>query len=60
MIIIPLFGIVLYTLACMLIAHLGRNGKFAFWGNFLISVIFTPVIGLVVLLAQDLRPKKTA
>lgn len=34
----------------------GRDYKFGFWGNFLISLIFTPIIGLIVVLAQDRRP----
>jgi len=34
----------------------GRGFKFGFWGNFVISLIFTPVIGVIVLLAQDPRP----
>ena len=58
MIIIPLFGFVLYTLGCLLMAYLGRNGKFAFWGNFFVSLIFSPIIGFVVVLAQDNRVRQ--
>lgn len=60
MIIIPLFGIVLYVMACSLLAYVGRNGKFTFWGNFWVSVIFTPIIGILVVLAQDNRAPKKA
>jgi hypothetical protein len=61
MIIIPLFGLVLYVVACALLAYVGRYGKFTFWGNFWVCVIFTPVIGLLVVLAQDNRsPRKLA
>ena len=35
---------------------IGRDYKFGFWGNFLISLLFTPIIGLIVILAQDRRP----
>lgn len=35
---------------------IGRDYKFGFWGNFWISLIFTPIIGVIVLLAQDRRP----
>ena len=58
MIIIPLFGFILYTLGCLLMAYLGRNGKFSFWGNFFVSVIFTPIIGIIVVLAQDNRVRQ--
>jgi hypothetical protein len=34
----------------------GRNYKFGFWGNFLISLLFTPIVGVIVILAQDRRP----
>ncbi len=60
MIIIPLFGLVLYVVACVIMAYVGRNGKFTFWGNFWVSVIFTPIIGLLVVLAQDNRNAKKA
>jgi hypothetical protein len=60
MIIIPLFGLVLYVVACVIMAYAGRNGKFAFWGNFWVSVVFTPIIGLIVVLAQDNRNAKKA
>lgn len=39
-----------------LIALLGRNKRFGFFGNFLISFLFSPVVGLIVLLASDDRP----
>ncbi|EXJ13521.1 hypothetical protein [Imhoffiella purpurea] len=37
------------------LGYLGRDFKYGFWGNFVISLVFTPVIGLIVLLAQDRR-----
>lgn len=57
MIALPFLGVILYVLACWLIALIGRSGKFGFWGNFWTSVILTPVIGFVILLAQDLGAK---
>ena len=56
---LPLF-LILYVASCCLLGHLGRDCKFSFWGNFWVSIILTPVIGLVVLLAQDHRPAKKA
>ncbi len=54
----PLIFIILYVALCWLFGYLGRNTKFSFWGNFWVSVVFTPVIGLIVLLAQDSRPER--
>ena len=58
MIIVPFYVAIIYTLACIILGYLGRSGKFAFWGNFFVSLILTPVIGLLVVLAQDLNPQK--
>lgn len=56
---LPTLGfIILYVGFCWLLGYLGRNAKFSFWGNFWVSVVLTPIIGIVVLLAQDNRPKK--
>ncbi len=38
-----------------LIGLLGRNKRFGFFGNFLISFLFSPVVGVIVLLASDDR-----
>jgi len=56
MIILPLINVILYVALCCLMAFLGRYTKFAFWGNFWVNVIFTPIIGILVLLAQESRP----
>ena len=37
------------------VGFIGRDYKYGFWGNFLVSMIFTPVVGVLVLLAQDRR-----
>lgn len=50
--------LILYIGFCWLLGYLGRNCKFGFWGNFWVSAVLTPVIGIVVLLAQDQRPEK--
>ena len=49
---------ILYVAFCWLLGHLGRHTKFSFAGNFWISILFTPVIGILVLLAQESRPPK--
>jgi len=41
----------------LLIGLLGINRKLGFWGYFFGSLLFTPLIGLLLLLASDPRPK---
>lgn len=45
-----------YILLCVVIAFMGRGKKFGFWGNLFASMLLTPLVGLIVLLAQDNRP----
>lgn len=52
-----LIGILVWLLAAYIIGQLGKNKRFGFLGNFLISFIFSPVIGVLVLLASDDRPR---
>jgi hypothetical protein len=47
-----------YVLLCYIIASLGSNRKFGFWGYFFCSLALTPLIGTIVLLASDKRPKR--
>ncbi|MQX35698.1 hypothetical protein [Roseospira navarrensis] len=35
---------------------LGRDKKFGLFGNFLVALIFSPLVGFIVLLASDDRP----
>jgi uncharacterized membrane protein len=53
---IPILLIV-YLLSCLLMGVLGINRKFGFWGYFFGSIILTPVVGLLLILASD--PKKS-
>jgi hypothetical protein len=46
-----------YIVLCFIIALLGSNRKFGFWGYFFCSLFLTPLIGALVLLASDKRPK---
>ncbi|MDJ0933249.1 hypothetical protein [Breoghania sp.] len=43
----------LWVLASWIIGVLGRNTRFGFIGNFLIAFVFSPVVGIIVLLAGD-------
>jgi len=47
--------VVLYLLLCLLLGLMGRNRKFGFWGYFFGSIVVTPVIGLLLVLASDPR-----
>lgn len=35
----------------MTIGYFGRNLRFGFWGYFFVSILFTPIIGLLILIA---------
>ena len=45
----------IYTLASFLVALLGKNRKFGFWGYFFGSLLLTPIIGLLLVLGADKR-----
>jgi hypothetical protein len=53
-----MFPAVIYLGLCYICAVLGKNRKFGFWGYFICAFIFSPVIGLVLLLASDERPPR--
>jgi hypothetical protein len=44
---------IIYLLLSALIGYLGKDRKFGFWGYFACAVIFTPIIGLIIVLASD-------
>lgn len=46
---------VLWVLAAMTVAWLGRNRKFGFWGYFFASLFFSPLLALLLLAASDKR-----
>jgi hypothetical protein len=48
-------GLLIYLFLCYLIAFFARNRKFGFWIYFVLSFIFTPLIGLIIALASDKR-----
>ncbi|WP_417655950.1 hypothetical protein [Pseudidiomarina aestuarii] len=45
--------VLLYLLLCATVAYMGRNRKLGFWGYLFASMLFTPLIGVVLLLASD-------
>ena len=47
--------IVLWIVASWIIAMFGRDKRFGFFGNFLVSFLFSPLVGIIVLFASDDR-----
>ena len=47
-----------YLVLCFLLALIGNNRKFGFWGYFFCSLFLTPIIGALVMLGSDTRPEK--
>jgi uncharacterized membrane protein len=47
--VIPL--ILLAVLTAMFIGFCGRNYRFGFWGYFFVSILLTPIIGALMLIA---------
>lgn len=50
---IVLFGVLSGSLLSVLVGLVGRNRKIGFGWTFLISLVFTPVVGLIVALISD-------
>ena len=42
---------------CLLIAAVGENRKWGFWGYFFASLLFTPLVGILFVLASDPRKR---
>jgi hypothetical protein len=57
-----LFVIGSYVVASWIIAVMGRDRRFGFWGYFFASLLLTPFIGLLLYLATDgpMRPRHDA
>ncbi|MDZ5456890.1 hypothetical protein [Azohydromonas lata] len=49
----PLDFPVLYALACMLVAAFGRHHKWGFWGYLWASLLMSPLLGLLFVLAGE-------
>ncbi|HEY3756659.1 MAG TPA: hypothetical protein VGL42_10965 [Opitutaceae bacterium] len=50
-----MLGAIIYILLSALVAYIGTDRKFGFWGNFACSFLFTPIIGLLIVIASDKR-----
>ncbi len=47
--------LLLYILVSVLVGFLGRNKKLGFWGYFFGSMLLTPLIGILLVLASSPR-----
>lgn len=49
----------IYLAVCLVVALLGLNRKFGFWGYLFASIALTPGIGLLLVVASDpVRPRR--
>ena len=51
------FGVA-YILLCIAVAMIGRRRKWGYWGYLWASVLFTPLLGLLFVLAADPPPRR--
>ena len=49
-----------YIILSMLIARLGRYRKWGYWGYLWSSILFTPLLGFLFILASDPAPRNRA
>jgi len=52
----PFIVTILYVLACAVCGMMGRGTAFGFFGHFLIALLFTPIVGFLILMAG--RPSR--
>lgn len=49
------WAFLIWVVASWIIGMLGRDTRFGFAGNFLIAFLFSPLVGVIVLLAAERR-----
>ncbi len=47
----------IYVSIAGIIAFIGRRRKFGGWGYFFAGIVLTPIVGLLLVLASDPRPR---
>lgn len=47
----PLVAGAIWLMGALVIGFFGRHFRFGFWGYFFVSILLTPVIGLLLLIA---------
>ena len=48
-----ILAVLLYILVAAILGYIGRGRKFGGWGYFFGSIVLTPIIGLLLVLASD-------
>jgi uncharacterized membrane protein YiaA len=54
----PVLGLLVMVTVCFFIGVLGRDRKLGFWGYFFASLLLTPVIGMLLVVATDPRKEE--
>ncbi len=49
----------IFVILSLIIAFFGTDRKFGFWGYFFCSLLLTPAMGLIILLASDKKKRST-
>lgn len=52
-----LYALMIYVMACLVVGMIGANRKFGFWAYVFASMLFTPLVGMILVFASDSRPK---
>jgi hypothetical protein len=42
----------------LLLGYIGRDKKFGFWGNFLVTLLLSPLVGIILYFAQSDKHSK--
>ncbi len=48
-------GLIFYVLLSLFVAYFGRNRKFGFWAYLILSLLLSPLITFIIVLASDKR-----
>ena len=48
-----LLGLLAWAGIATLMGYIGRDLKFGFWGNFAVTLLLTPIVGIIVYFAQS-------
>jgi hypothetical protein len=54
----PILLFLVNLVVCFFIGVLGRNRKLGFWGHFFASLLLTPIIGMLLVVATDPRKEE--
>jgi len=49
------YFVITYLASCLIVALLGTNRKYGFWGYFFAAMALTPLVGIFIVLASDVR-----